>query len=254
MGQSGDLTEQTTGYYIWYNIINIGAKVVGKIKVLIADDHALVLESLSRLLDNEEDIECVGLARDGEEAIKLVAEFLPDIAVLDVAMPKIDGIQALRRIKQISPGTNVLIISGFDYVNYILACIEAGATGYLLKTNLPATGFVNAIRNICAGELVFDREATAHVFRRLAKSGLADKSSHGDLCARELEILKLAVRGMSNKEIALKLVISEHTVATHFAHIFRKLQVESRIEAAFYAVKHGWVTIDDLGKNEISGS
>ncbi len=220
-----------------------------KIKVLIADDHALVLEGLSHLLDNQEDIECVGLARNGEEAIRLVEKTHPDIAILDVAMPKIDGIQALKTIKQLSPDTDVLIISAYDYINYVLACVEAGASGYLLKTNLPATGFVNAIRTIHMGELVFDREATGRMFRRMAKSGLTDKSSYADLHIRELEILKLAARGMSNKEIARELVISKYTVATHFAHIFKKLQVESRIEAVFYAVKHGWITTDETGKN-----
>lgn len=225
-----------------------------KIRVLIADDHALVRESLSRLLRQEEDMECVGEAEDGEAAIKLVEKLSPDIAIIDVAMPKIDGIEAVRRIKKGSQSTRILVISAYDYARYVLACLGAGADGYVLKRTLPASGFVNAIRMVHNGESVFDREATDKLFRRLGKFGCKDKDSYSGLGNRELEILAAAAEGMSNKEIANKLCISESTVATHFVNIFRKLKVESRIEAIIHVIKGGFIAIDDLQTKKDSGS
>ena len=225
-----------------------------KIRVLIADDHALVRESLARLLRQEEDMECVGEAEDGEAAIKLVEKLSPDIAIIDVAMPKIDGIEAAREIKKVSQSTRILVISGYDYARYVLACLEVGVDGYVLKKNLPASGFINAIRMVHNGESVFDQEATGKLFRRLGKSACQDKDSYSGLSNRELEILSSAAEGMSNKEIANKLCISESTVATHFVNIYRKLKVESRIEAVIHAIKGGLIAIDNLHMNKDSES
>lgn len=215
-----------------------------KIRVLLADDHAVVREGLRRLIENEEDMECVALAEDGEQAVKLAREHRPDVAIVDVAMPKVNGIQAILEIKRVSSTTAVLMLSAYDYRHYITACIESGADGYLLKRNLPGAAFIDSIRMISRGEDVFDREATANILRKIA-TGTHKQRESGELAPRELEVLKLAIRGMSNKEIACELGISEQTIGTHFNNIFRKLGVGSRTQAAFYAVKEGLIDIDD---------
>ena len=215
-----------------------------KIRVLLADDHAVVREGLRRLIENEEDMECVALAEDGEQAVKLAQEHHPDVAIVDVAMPKVNGIQAILEIKRVSSTTAVLMLSAYDYRHYITACIENGADGYLLKRNLPGAAFIDSIRMINRGEDVFDREATANILRKIAASTHKQRES-GELAPRELEVLKLAIRGMSNKEIACELGISEQTIGTHFNNIFRKLGVGSRTQAAFYAVKEGLIDIND---------
>jgi len=214
-----------------------------KIRVLVADDHILVREGLSRLLEKETDIECIALAQDGEEVVKLAQELLPDVAIVDVSMPKMSGIQAVREIKRVSPTTAILMLSAYKYDHYIVTCIQAGADGYLLKKNLPSDGIAGAVRMLHAGESVYDREATTVVLRRLAGQDKT-KAGPGELGKREVEVLKLATDGKSNMEIAHELSISSLTVGTHFANIFKKLGVESRMEAVVYALKKGLVSID----------
>ena len=194
-----------------------------KIRILIADDHILAREGLNSLLSGEEDFECVGVADDGEQAVRLVRELKPDIALIDVAMPKMNGIDVTREIKSTGVNTRVLIVSAYKYEHYVLSCITAGADGYLLKDNLHGDGLVNAVRMIYSGESVYDSEATSKVMRKIADNRYKGRPGLGVLGIRELEILKLAIIGMSNKEIAYKLGIRVRTVGTHFANIFRKL-------------------------------
>lgn len=219
--------------------------IMKKIRVLVADDHILVREGLSRLLEKEKDIDCVALAQDGEEVIKLAEELLPDVAIVDVSMPKMNGIQALRELKRVSPNTAILMLSAYKYDHYVATCIEAGADGYLLKKNLPSDGIAAAIRMLHGGGAVYDREATTAVMRRIAGK---DKTGAGpvELGNREVAVLKLALDGKTNKEIAHELGISSLTVGTHFVNIFRKLGVESRMEAVVYALKKGLISIDEL--------
>lgn len=215
-----------------------------QIKVLIADDHPPFAEGLSRLVAEQPDLTVVGVARNGEEAVRLAQELEPDVAVLDIAMPKMNGIKATQQIKSKLPGTAVLVLSAYGYHPYVLSALEAGAAGYLLK-NVPMRELLNAIRAIRVGETVLDQTVAEKLLRGLARpSGDAQTSSR--LSAIELEILKLGAGGLSNKEIGEKLFVSERTIQSHFTSIFQKLEVGSRIEAVLKALKEGWLTIDDI--------
>ncbi len=164
-------------------------------------------------------------------------------------MPNMNGIEATKEIKKSCPNTAVIVISAFKYDHYILSCIEAGAEGYLLKENVLGESLLSAIRMVHAGETVYNREASKIMCKLAAERGKA-KIGSSELSNRKLQVLKLAIQGMSNKEIGSKLCIRDQTVATHFVNIFRKLKVESRTKAVLYALKKGWVSIDDLGKSE----
>ena len=218
-----------------------------RIRVLIADDHPLFRDALERLLLNEQDIEVVGQACDGEEAVKLAGELLPDVAVIDAAMPKIDGIEVTRQIKAISRDVAILIISAFGNESYVFGAIEVGAEGYLLKT---ARGqeLVNAIRAVHDGKTVLDPVAAQRIFERAALKHVPTDTYEvpGRINPRELEVLKLAAKGLSNKAIAQTLAISVHTVQAHLVNIFSRLGVDSRTEAVGRALKGGWITLDDL--------
>lgn len=219
-----------------------------KIRVLVADDHPVFGEGLRRLLNHEKDLYCIGVAADGLEAVKLAKELHPDVALVDVSMPTMNGIEVAKQIKRICPTTAVLMLSAYKYQQYVLACIEAGANGYLLKTT-PRRELFCAIRMAYGGQGVFNLEVTSNVLHGLAS--LKDKHRAGSckLHSRELQVLKLAARGMSNKKIASELGISSNTVGTHFVNIFRKLRVESRTEAALYALKEGFITMDDVASD-----
>ena len=216
-----------------------------RIRVLVADDHPAFREGLCRLLEEEEDLEVVARAADGEEALRLAKELLPDVAIIDVAMPEVNGIEAATQIKASCPATAVLMISAYNYQSYILASLRAGAAGYLLK-NAPLRELINAVRFVHAGEAVFDLKATSSILRRLVADNAEERTGLGRLQHRELEVLRTAAKGMSNKEIATELVISERTVQTHMVNIFRKMGVSSRIEAVLRALKEGWLSVDDL--------
>jgi len=215
-----------------------------EIRVVIADDHPAFREGLCRLLEEETDITVAGTAADGEEAVRQVAEHKPDVAVLDVTMPKLNGIEAAKQIHSDSPDTSVLIVSAHDFSSYILAALRAGAAGYILKT-AALDEIINAVRLVNAGEGVFDLKAGGRILCRLA-DGKIEKRAVDLLHPRELEVLKLAAKGMGNKEIAKELVISERTVHSHLINIFRKLEVGSRTEAVLHALKKGWLTLEDL--------
>jgi len=217
-----------------------------KIRILVADDRLLAREGLHRLLELEEDLDCVGIAEDGEQAVKLVREFKPDVAIIDVAMPGMDGIEAAREIKLTHPKTAVLMVSAFKYDHYVISCIAAGADGYLLKENLHGKRLVNAIHMIHSGEKVFDGDATSDLLCRLADGTFKKKPKSCELSKRELQILKLSANETNSKEIANKLGIGERTVGTHFVHIFRKLGVTSRMGAVFLAIRRGWISIDEI--------
>lgn len=215
-----------------------------KIRVLVADDHPAFREGLARLLADEADLECVATAGDGEEAVRLAAEHSPDVVAMDIAMPKMNGIEATRQIKATRPTTAVLVLSAYSYEPYVYASLQAGAAGYLLK-NAPLRELVSAIRAVYVGEALLDPAIAQKVLTRLVSAGGGAKSPRA-LHERELEVLKLAAKGMSNREIATQLVISERTVQTHFSNIFRKIQVGSRTEAVLHALREGSLTLEDL--------
>lgn len=220
------------------------------IRVLVADDHPIFREGLSRLFCDERGLDCVAMAQDGEEAVKLTQKFQPDVAILDVEMPKINGLDAARQIKKTCSNTAVLMLSAYKYNDYIIAAIQAGVDGYLLK-DTPRSELIEAIRMIHSGKGVFNLEATGKILQRIT----AAKDSTGllgpdGLRSRELEVLKLVAKGMTNKAISHKLSITENTVGTHLGHIFKKLGVDSRTEAALFALKEGLININDIAEGQ----
>lgn len=217
------------------------------IRVLVADDHPIFREGLSHLFRRKRGMECVGMAQDGEEAVKLTQELQPDVVIIDVEMPKINGIDAARQIKQTCPNTAVLMLSAYKHTHYIIASVQAGADGYLLK-DTPRSELMEAIRVIHSGKGVFGVEATGEIRRKVAEAtgdaGLSPEKLHN----RELEVLKWVTKGMTNKQISRELGITENTVGTHIAHIFRKLGVDTRTEAALYALKEGLISSRDIAE------
>jgi NarL family two-component system response regulator LiaR len=220
---------------------------MGKIKVIIADDHTLFREGTRNLIEQEKDIEVIGEASDGEEAIELVTKLRPHVALMDIAMPKVNGIEATRQIKARQPSTAVLILTAYDNDQYILALLESGAAGYLLK-NVSGKDLVNAIRAVQAGEAVLHPTIAQKVFSRFGAAGREPRelTPPPELSEREMEILRLAAQGMSNQDIAGKLFLSRRTVQSHLANIFQKMDVGSRTEAVLQALRKGWLGLDDL--------
>ena len=217
------------------------------IRILIADDHAFVREGTRRILEQEPDLEVVAEAGDGEETVKLACDLKPDVALVDVAMPRIDGIEATRRIKAQCPAVAVLVLSAYDDDQFVFGLLEAGAAGYLLKS-VRGQEIVDAIRAVHAGESVLHPSVARKVLNRFA--GVSGKprgrKSLDLLTEREMDVLKLVTKGLSNKDIAEGLCLSVRTVQGHLANIFNKLRVSSRTEAVVHALKEGWVTLDDV--------
>lgn len=220
-----------------------------KIKIIIADDHAVVREGTRTLLEREEDMQVVGEAHDGEEAVRLIEKLKPDVAILDISMPKLSGIEVTRRIKPRLPSTAILILTVYDNDEYVFALLEAGAAGYLLK-DVHSHEIVKAVRAVYSGESVLHPSIARKVIQRaiVGSSKSGDAKSTIELSEREKEVLKLAARGLSNKDIADTLCISIRTVQGHINSIFHKLSVGSRTEAIFQSVKRGWLSFDDLSE------
>lgn len=218
-----------------------------RIRILIADDHAVVREGTRHILEQEQDLEVVAEAADGGEAVELATELKPDVAIIDIAMPHVDGIEATRRIKELCPGIGVLILSAYDDDQFVFSLLEAGAAGYLLK-DVHGRELVDAVRAVHAGESVLHPSITRKVLNRFVSR--AEKIKRREpletLSQREKEILRLATRGLSNKDIAEQLFLSVRTVQGHLTHIFNKLQVGSRTEAVVRGLKEGWITLDDV--------
>ena len=220
---------------------------MAKIKILIADDHAVVREGTRRILEQDQRLEVVAEAGDGEEAIRLATNLKPDVAIIDIAMPNIDGIEATRQIKALCPDTTVLILTAYDDDQFIFSLLEAGAAGYLLKS-VRGRELIDAVRSVHAGESVLHPAIARKVLNRFVPSSgkPIEEESLDVLSQREMEVLKLAARGLSNQDIAEELCLSMRTVQGHLGHIFNKLQVGSRTEAVIRALKEGWVTLDDV--------
>ena len=220
---------------------------MGKIRILIADDHAVVREGTRRILEQEPDMEVVGEAGDGEEAVNLATSLKPDVAIMDISMPKMDGIEATRLIKAACPSISVLALSAYDDDQFVFSLLEAGAAGYLLKS-VRGRELLDAIRAVYSGESVLHPSIARKVLNRfVSASGKPEgKEPSGMLSDREMEVLKLAAKGLSNQDIAEKLCLSIRTVQGHLGHIFNKLQVGSRTEAVVRGLKEGWVTLDDV--------
>jgi NarL family two-component system response regulator LiaR len=215
-----------------------------KLTVLIADDHPLVREALHRALDVEEDMEVVAEASDGEEAVKLASDLKPDVAVMDIVMPKLNGIEATRKIKEIAPDIAILILTAYDDDEYVLGLLDAGAAGYLLKS-ARGRDLAGAIRAIKSGESVLHPKIIAKLLKRAMVAPVEQHKTSEILSEREAEILRLVALGMINKEIAERLFLSERTIKAHLTNIFNKLNVASRSEAIVKGLQWGLVTLEN---------
>ena len=215
------------------------------IRVLIADDHAVVRQGLRTFLELQDEIEVVGEAADGAEALELVQRTEPDVALLDLVMPRLGGLEAIRRIRAVAPDTRVLVLTSFADDDTVLPALRAGAAGYLLKDVQPPE-LVGAIRTVHAGEaLLAPAVATMLVEQLAAEDGDGAGPDRGaQLTRREREVLALLARGRPNKVIARDLGVSERTVKTHVSNILGKLNLTDRTQAAVYAVRHGIVPKD----------
>lgn len=214
-----------------------------KIKVLLVDDHTVVLKGLAFFLSTQEDLELVGEANNGKEALKKVGEAQPDIVLMDLYMPEMDGIEATSCIKKGYPNVKVLVLTSFSDQAHVLPALKAGASGYILKDVEPDQ-LVEAIRSAYKGNIQLHPDiASALLSQTLPQEEKQESSNiHVDvLTARENEVLQLLAKGMSNKEIASVLVITEKTVKAHVSSILGKLNLSDRTQAALYAVKNGVV-------------
>ncbi|HHT85600.1 MAG: response regulator [Bacillota bacterium] len=248
----------------------------GKIRVLLCDDHALVREGTKRLLEGEPDIEVVGEASDGFEAIELARKLSPDVIAMDVSMPRMNGIEATREIKRHFPDIFILALTAYDDFAYVSRLIENGASGYILKS-VRSEELIQAIRATALGECILHPDIAREVFARIARrSGLlaehqgevsGDQSFRSEaglpdgglehtgegadrlLTAREAHILKLAAKGLSNKEIAFELSLSPRTVQSHLSSVFDKLGVTSRTQAVVAGLKQGIIKREDIEVN-----
>ena len=215
------------------------------IRIVLAEDHALVREGTHRILEQYSDLTVIGEAADGEEALELITRLKPDVAILDIRMPKLNGIEVVRQMKEHSPYTKTLMLTAYDDDDYILALMEAGASGYLLKT-AHASELVNAVRSVHLGEPVLHPAIAVKVARLWAHRRISvGQQVTEQLSLREREILELAAKGLRNKAIADKLNISVRTVEGHFNRIFAKLGISSRTEAVLYAISRHFVTLEE---------
>lgn len=216
-----------------------------RIKILLAEDHIVVREGIRELIQAQDDMEVVGEAGDGEEAVQLVTQVEPDIVLMDIAMPKVNGIEATRRIKESHPSVGVLILTAYDSEEFIFALVEAGAAGYLLK-NVRGRELLNSIRAVYDGESVLHPAIAKRIFSHLQFEGgkPVRPERSAILSQRELEVLKLGTEGLSNKEVAKELSLGIRTVQTHWRNIFNKLGASSRTEAIIYGLREGWITLE----------
>jgi NarL family two-component system response regulator LiaR len=213
------------------------------IRILIADDHAIVREGLRALLATEPGIELVGEAADGEAAVHLYGALQPDIALLDLMMPRMDGINAIREITRQHPDARILVLTSFAEDDQVFPAIKAGASGYLLKDSSPQD-LLHAIREVHRGESFLAPAIARRLIQEINRPGDLPQASD-PLTARELEVLDLISKGLSNQEIADRLVISERTVRNHVGNILGKLHLANRTQAALYALEKGLVKKGD---------
>jgi two-component system, NarL family, response regulator LiaR len=209
----------------------------GPIRVMIVDDHAVVREGLRTFLQLQEGMEVVGEAADGEEAVERAVALAPDVILMDLVMPGLDGAGAMRRLRERAPASRVIVLTSFLDDERLMPAMQSGAAGYLLKDVEP-TELARAVRGACADEAVIAPAVAARLLRRLGE-GAPAADEPLDLTRREREVLELIAAGYSNKRIALELGIAEKTVKTHVGHLLAKLGVADRTQAALLAVRRG---------------
>lgn len=215
-----------------------------KIRVLLADDHTLVRQGVRQFLEEAGDIDVIAEAKNGVEALHMVAGQQPDVAVLDIRMPGVTGVEATRRIKATHPNVRVLILTAYDDDPYVFALLQAGADGYVLKT-ASADELVQAVRDVYAGNTALSPAIATKVVRQMAQQRPSGASQQIEvLTGREIDVVRLAARGQTNREIGQQLSISHRTVQGHLASIYGKLNVSSRTEAVTEALRRGWIVIE----------
>ncbi len=212
------------------------------IRILVVDDHIVVRKGLIAVLETEPGFEIVGEAGNGAEAVQLARQLLPNVVVMDVVMPVMDGIEATRQIKQACPLVNILVLTSFSTNDKVLPSLNAGAIGYLLKDSTP-DDLIRALQRVAEGEGSLDPGITRQVLAQM-HAPIPAEPFVNELTNRELEVLKLMANGLSNAEIAREMVVSNATVHTHVNRILAKLNLSSRTQAALYAIKKGLVSLD----------
>lgn len=210
-----------------------------KITILIVDDHAVVRQGIQTFLETNPDLEVIGTAETGQEAVEIAAQRQPDVALVDMILPGMDGVEITRKLREVSPNTRVIIFTSFHEDHQIFPAIRAGALSYILKDARP-TEIAEAIRKAHRGEAVLDSRVAARIVQDM-QAGEEAVNPYTVLSERELEVLQLIAAGMSNQEIAVKLVIGESTVKTHVGNILGKLHLADRTQAAVYAWARGMV-------------
>jgi DNA-binding NarL/FixJ family response regulator len=212
------------------------------IRVVLADDETMIRVGLRMVVEAEPDIEVVGEAADGEEAVQVVSRLKPDVALLDIRMPRLDGIAAAQRLLEEGSRSRVLMLTTFDSSEYLYGALRAGTSGFLLK-EAPPEQLVQAIRVVAGGDALLAPSLTRRLIEEFARQGpaLQPPPSFAELTPREVEVLRLVARGRSNAEISDELVVSAHTVKTHVARVLMKLGVRDRVQAVVYAYEAGVV-------------
>lgn len=213
------------------------------IRLVLADDHAMVRKGIREFLEQDPSIRVVGEANDGDEALALIVREQPDMALFDIQMPRMNGLQATQRVKQEWPNLRVLIVTAYDDDPYIFAALRSGANGYLLKT-ASSDELIRAVHAIAEGETALSPAIARKLVQQAAGGDKEQGPTMESLTERELDVLRLAGRGMGNKQIGATLVISDRTVQGHLANIYSKLHVSTRTEAVLYAVREKWITLE----------
>lgn len=220
-----------------------------RIRVILADDHAILRQGTAELLRREPDIDVVGEAANGQEAVELAHRLKPDIVVMDVRMPVLSGVEATRQIRESLPAVQILVLTAHDDDQYVFSLLEAGASGYLLKS-APISELIKAIWLVRAGESPLDPAIARRIVSRMSGGHTPTRASEGDvsmpeeLTARELDVLQLLARGLSNRGIGEALFISDRTVQAHLTSVFDKLGVASRLDAVLTAIRRGLLSLD----------
>lgn len=215
-----------------------------KIKILVVDDHPVVRKGMIALLETEPDLQIVGEASNGKEAVEKALQLRPNVVLMDLVMPEVDGIEATRRIKEVADEVNILVLTSFSSKDKVIPSLNAGAIGYMLKDANPSD-LIRAIHQVAIGEGALHPSVTRLVLHRFSQPQ-EELGTTEDLTDREQEVLRYLARGMANQEIADALVVSTATINTHVSKILNKLNLTSRTQAALYALRKGLVSLDDL--------